>query len=295
MGRSYSFKPGYYSSPPKIIRKYLCRYSSSKQHLGSDTEMLFTKLSTTVTLSPDRVENAGFPAIRAKWYEEHIIRSIQSLVEFLEDVRPPKYDLDEEEKRYWYLTTSISLCEHAAANPAFTLLTASAHLESIGLFRKSSNETQEFLQQYYVFCMIGIMTCLYRPTISGLSRKSFSIEENDIDTLHRYTCVYKGHINEFEASRSVRHALKGFGELLPVLDRTGRAKPDHPRPLFASQINAHVLISVMKINFAWTDILGAHLDFDERTRTLYLFRFPSFCVQNCYLYSEKSQSSILSA
>ncbi|KFY73890.1 hypothetical protein V499_06058 [Pseudogymnoascus sp. VKM F-103] len=44
--------------------------------------------------------------------------------------------------------------------------------------------------------------------------------------------------------------------------------------------NAKVLRSTCGISVVWTYILSAHLDYDERSKSLFLFMFPSFCLAN---------------
>jgi hypothetical protein len=50
--------------------------------------------------------------------------------------------------------------------------------------------------------------------------------------------------------------------------------------LYESTLNYSSLFTIGRIRLKWVDTLTAHLDFDRQTRTLSVFRFPSFCVAN---------------
>jgi hypothetical protein len=47
--------------------------------------------------------------------------------------------------------------------------------------------------------------------------------------------------------------------------------------LYVSSLNFSSLQVMGKIRLKWVDNINAHLDFDSRTRTLSIFRYPSFC------------------
>ncbi|KAI1313743.1 hypothetical protein F5Y03DRAFT_390044 [Xylaria venustula] len=47
--------------------------------------------------------------------------------------------------------------------------------------------------------------------------------------------------------------------------------------LFVSTINYHSLRTIGKVRLQWVENLSSHLEFNPRTRTLSVFRFPSFC------------------
>jgi hypothetical protein len=221
------------------------------------------------------------PNSNTRWYWEYLFSKLKPFDEFFVSVCPPQRGQNDEEIQGWYLEAVLSLRTHVLTYPAFTYTTAASHLEKCGVLRPSSDETHSHVQTYFVFCLIGVLTCLYQPTTYGLVRRLYTIEEIDTQTSHRYSCVYNGKVNRSEASRPVCRVLKMFGELLPTTDTYGNTKPDRPSPLYSNQIDAYVILSVVKLNIVWTDILGAHLDFDDRTKTLYVFKLPSFCLQNC--------------
>lgn len=59
-----------------------------------------------------------------------------------------------------------------------------------------------------------------------------------------------------------------------------RLAGDEEDALFESSLNYFTLHTIGRIKLKWVDTLTAHLAFDRSTRTLSLFRYPSFCVAN---------------
>ena len=49
-------------------------------------------------------------------------------------------------------------------------------------------------------------------------------------------------------------------------------------PISPTNFNIQVLSTLLRIRVQWVDTLALHLDYDQTTRTLSLFRYPSFCV-----------------
>ncbi|KAL3952367.1 hypothetical protein ACCO45_012310 [Purpureocillium lilacinum] len=77
-----------------------------------------------------------------------------------------------------------------------------------------------------------------------------------------------------------RNALPPAGQDTPALGSTihssivGVATDD----LHESRLNYFSLFTIGRVRVKWVDTLTAHLDFNQSTRTLCIFRFPSLCV-----------------
>jgi len=91
--------------------------------------------------------------------------------------------------------------------------------------------------------------------------------------------------------------LLGFGVLLPPREFRGSAGVDD-EPAFhkfktvsPDSFNAHYLSSFVGLAIKWVDNLACHLEYDSYTNTLYLFRYPSFCLAN--IVSHSTDSSVL--
>lgn len=64
--------------------------------------------------------------------------------------------------------------------------------------------------------------------------------------------------------------------------------------LYESALNYSSLFTIGGVKIKWVDTLTAHLAFNRRTRTLSIFRFPSFCVANVLRHTDvKPLNSII--
>ncbi len=86
--------------------------------------------------------------------------------------------------------------------------------------------------------------------------------------------------------------LRAFGNLLPASSGAG---PGHYlggrgsaaaeaawKPIYPSELNVHVLQTLLRVRIRWVDAMGQHLDYDSTTRTLSLFRWPSLCMHHLH-------------
>ncbi|KAH8590215.1 hypothetical protein B0O99DRAFT_471687, partial [Bisporella sp. PMI_857] len=80
----------------------------------------------------------------------------------------------------------------------------------------------------------------------------------------------------------IRDFLQGFGRIPLRAEHIPQDIPESQAKEFIhlTDFNAEVLKRTCGIKVAWTDSLTAHLDYDEQSKTVFLFRFPSFCLAN---------------
>lgn len=50
--------------------------------------------------------------------------------------------------------------------------------------------------------------------------------------------------------------------------------------VIAKEMNAYVLAKVCGVRFQWVDSLACHLELDRQSHTIFLYRYPSFCLSN---------------
>ena len=82
--------------------------------------------------------------------------------------------------------------------------------------------------------------------------------------------------------RPLGSLLRGFGELLPhVVSEHNCGTSKASDLLYGSSLCHCSLKTISKVNIKWVDDLSAHLVFQPLTRTLMLFRFPTFCALSC--------------
>ena len=77
--------------------------------------------------------------------------------------------------------------------------------------------------------------------------------------------------------RPIPAVFRYFQRALARQQLTSKPAIGESTVLFVSTINYHSLRTIGKVRLEWVDNLSCHLNFDSRTRTLSVFRFPSFC------------------
>lgn len=139
-------------------------------------------------------------------------------------------------------------------------------------------DVQQGYKCQVVFVLLSSILPLYTPTPSPPS-SYLQLQLNDVECdgkglrshlLGKSSCLLTADV----AALSFEHLLNCFGHLKfqPMSDTSQEHKP-----IIASNLNYYILSKVTGIRVVWVDYLSLHLEFDRRTMTLKLFRFPSFC------------------
>jgi hypothetical protein len=140
-----------------------------------------------------------------------------------------------------------------------------------------------------VFAIIGWQTMLYRLDTRCCPPAQLAVaDETDGYRGQAYFCLRQ---NQSACQRPLHDFLMGFGLLLPPRNSTALPSQEDKKALgeikviSAESLNAHLLGAIGGITVKWTDCLACHLELDVSSNTLYLFRYPSFCLVN--LHAEK--------
>lgn len=185
---------------------------------------------------------------------------------------------------------ATSLCEGRTSLSDISLAIfpmSEGHMSEIGYDADhfdSFHEENDFLdvQQGHkyqvVFVLLSSILLLYTPTPSPepsylqLQLKDPEHPEKRLRSqlLRKLSCVLTADV----AALSFEHLLNCFGHL--KFQPTSESSQGH-KAIIASNINYYILSKVTGIRVVWVDCLSLHLEFDRRTMTLKLFRFPSFC------------------
>lgn len=144
-------------------------------------------------------------------------------------------------------------------------------LEKFGAKTSPANIEFEKTTKQAIFALLGCITTLYQSSAApGLH---FGISLPGIPRLTRPT----QRINS--SGRPLYQFLQAFGPLTP-----SRVSPTAEfMNLVVSNLNiARLRTDVIgNVKIASVNTLSSHLDFDEETRILKLFRFPTFCALYC--------------
>ncbi|KAI1654071.1 hypothetical protein F4813DRAFT_393017 [Daldinia decipiens] len=135
-----------------------------------------------------------------------------------------------------------------------------------------------------IFSIIGWQTMLYRPDILSCPPSEFCI--TDEMNGHRSSCHLC--LKQFRVckSKGLSEFLLGFGLMLiprnyNTLEDAEEAKAfNRLKSVKSSTLNAYLLTTIGGITISWSDCLACHLELDKNARVLYVFRYPSFCVES---------------
>ncbi|KAI9890356.1 MAG: hypothetical protein M1814_004266 [Vezdaea aestivalis] len=148
------------------------------------------------------------------------------------------------------------------------------------------------LAQDLIFATIGWQTMLYRYDPGSCPPSQVAI----VDEMDGHKGL--GHMElrqeRTNCKRKMQTFLLGFGMLLPPRNSDLFENPEDKKAfkefkeVDTSTFNAHLLTAIGKLDIVWTDSLACHMEFDQSTDTLYLFRFPSFCATHIRLEKKDS-------
>lgn len=136
-----------------------------------------------------------------------------------------------------------------------------------------------------VFSIVGWQTMLYKPNLVGGTSGEFAIA----DEMHGHRGDAHVCLNQSPLSSrcDLPSFLLGFGMMLPPRDYCAFGDTDDEKQLYhrtraimATDLNAHVLSKVCGLSIQWVDSISCHLELDKISGTLFLFRYPSFCISN---------------
>ncbi|KAF2972721.1 hypothetical protein GQX73_g858 [Xylaria multiplex] len=135
-----------------------------------------------------------------------------------------------------------------------------------------------------VFCIIGLQTMLYQPCFDIGIPGGYRI----LDEMNGYQGSTRMSLYQSSNSsaRDLPEFLLGFGMMLPPPNYCP-SDNDAERHIFnqiktvtPNDIDAHVLSRLCGLKFQWIDSLSCHLELDKHSSTLFLYRYPSFCISN---------------
>lgn len=146
-----------------------------------------------------------------------------------------------------------------------------------------------------VFAVLGWQTMLYRPDTGSCSPSQLAIV--DETNGHRGQAHMSLRQSTSTCSKPLHEFLVGFGVMLPCRNFSALRSDDDQKAfrefndISGDSFNAHFLTTVGGVQIRWIDNLSCHLEFDSSSNTLYLFRYPSFCIANL-LASERRQHAV---
>ncbi len=140
------------------------------------------------------------------------------------------------------------------------------------------NTTTLYYQRHLLFAVLGWQSMLYLPTFDTDNPTELSLFQ-DVNQPNSGLVFDNFSVSTDLADGEMAILLKCYGNLLPArpLDLAKTARESWS-PLAPAEINIDVLSTILHVRIHWVETIALHLDYDQATRTLSLFRFPSFCV-----------------
>lgn len=147
-------------------------------------------------------------------------------------------------------------------------------------------------QRYLVFAILAWQFMLFLPSFDSYPLNEYAINRDDQFAIYQDInqpnsgLVFDAFQMPMDlADRETAILLKGLGNLLPSrppylarLASEASKEASAWLPVVPAEVNAHILSTILRVRIYWVDVLSLHLDYDQATRTLSFFRFPSFCV-----------------
>lgn len=168
------------------------------------------------------------------------------------------------------------------------------HLLLLDLIKSGGYDTKH-VARTIVFAILGWQTMLYEPAFQTCPPQQLAIA----DVLDGYfgQAFMKLKQDQSRVSDCLSDFLLGFGLMLPT---EGLCVSDDPEDCHAfesvtiihpAEFNVALLHSLAGINVKWIDVMAPHLEFDKATNTLFLFRYPSFCLAN--ISSQETNNGVI--
>lgn len=169
-----------------------------------------------------------------------------------------------------------------------------------GVFEITARKDGLLETRNFIFAVLGWQTMLYRPALRICPPQQLAIaDEQDGYRGQAFMALKQNHQS---TKRPIHEFLMGFGVMLPPAnfctntDSEEKGAFEDLKDIGSDVFNAFLLDSIGHFKIKWVEVLSCHLEFDERTNTIFLFRFPSFC---CVYYtaaqSEEKATSVIHA
>jgi hypothetical protein len=236
------------------------------------------KMRTRVKL---RRTNTTPASIDMSWYDSWLFQQLQNLPHSLMQLRVGTYKIQDKQSINTLFERIEDYCAQETEGVSIDEITA--YLRETGVF-----DHTKALQGHYtllVFAALGWRSMLYQAAFNVCSIQELAIhQDSDQPQSGLVFDMYK--VSAELSDRPMSVLLKAFGHLLPARSPNSRYVASEAgsiaslwRPLNPEETNAYLLHVLLGVQIRWVDTLALHLDYDKSTKTLSLFRYPSFCLE----------------
>ncbi|CAG8166267.1 unnamed protein product [Penicillium nalgiovense] len=219
-------------------------------------------------------------SVDMRWSDKWLSPQLKHLPHSLLQLRVGTYRLQDKQSLNT-LFEGIGDCARGTEGVSIDEITA--YLRETGVF--DYTDGLQGPQTLLVFAVLGWRSMLYQAAFNVCSIQELAIHQDSDQP--QSGLVFDTHRIPAELSdRPLSVLLKAFGQLLPARSANSAYLASETgsmasvwKPLHPEETNAYLLHVLLHVNIRWVDILALHLDYDKTTRTLCLFRYPSFCLE----------------
>lgn len=220
-----------------------------------------------LTESPDLMDISWY----GRWLDQQLKNQPQSMLDQLEHASDS-------------LGTFIEIARLAKTDECSSIDDMVSHLLDSNTVRFRNSVDGSRALKGFVFAALGWQTMLYLPAFGTCPPQQLALADSLDGFVGQAYMVVKQ--DESGTKRSLQEFLLNFGLMLPR-ENICISQEKEDTQAFESltminsvQFNAFLLQSIAHIQIKWVDVLAPHLEFDRDTNTLFLFRYPSFCLAN---------------
>ncbi|KAF8533572.1 hypothetical protein BDD12DRAFT_913749 [Trichophaea hybrida] len=266
------------------LRKYTDSQASfGKSDIGGFEEVL--------SIFPCPELSQGQSTWYLHWLAKQIVLLPPGIVQLLESNSKTSSGAPLLSEQSRFIQIFVATSHYAQANPNCSIDDIVNHL-STGTKRLNFCQTvpADMLEDLVnarnlVFAIIGWQTMLYTPAFGVTPPDQFAIEDtlDGYNQGHAFISLKQPHNT---AKYNSKTFLKGFGLLMaaPNLcfceEQPERVAFETTSVLSPRELNIALLQQFSGIKIKWIDNIAPHMELDTATGTLFLFRFPSFCLIN---------------
>lgn len=165
-----------------------------------------------------------------------------------------------------------------------------------GLVLPSSNVNGKALAIATAFTLLGLQSMLYEADTTDITE---TIAITDILDGYRSIAFFRLRPNHPQFESTLADLLLGFGLMLPKAELCISEELEdieafeNVKIVTPGCLNAAALSSLGQFQFKWVDTIAPHLELDKATNTIFLYRWPSFCLANLCIAPEHLPDGIL--
>ena len=171
-----------------------------------------------------------------------------------------------------------------SSETAISIAEIGRHLHARGFFTLDEDQEVTPQVQQLVFALLGPLTTLYKPATElpfGMLQ-CFPVSPRRMGMRKPKTWVSEAlDISDDLVENRIRNLLVRLSGYSKGPFPTPLSPESDAAPLLSANLNYYTLAGLGQLSIQWVDSVLEHLELDEDSKTLKLFRLPSFCVMLC--------------